>query len=32
MKDLIGFIIFGIIFILLMAWSLMFGGGHRDED
>ena len=32
MKDLIGLIIFGIIFILSMAWCLMFGGGRRDED
>lgn len=32
MKDLIGLIIFGVIFILLMAWCLMFGGGRRDED
>ena len=32
MKDLIGLIIFGVIFILSMAWRLMFGGGHRDED
>lgn len=32
MKDLIGLIIFGVIFILPMAWCLMFGGGRRDED
>jgi hypothetical protein len=32
MKDLISLIIFGIIFILSMAWCLMFGGGRRDED
>ena len=33
MKDLIGLIIFGVIFILSIAWCLMFGGGgHRDED
>lgn len=32
MKDLIGLIIFGVIFILSLAWCLMFGGGHRDED
>lgn len=32
MKDLISLIIFGIVFILSMAWCLMFGGGHRNED
>lgn len=32
MKDLIGLIIFGVIFILSMALCLMFGGGRRDED
>lgn len=32
MKDLIGLIIFGVIFILSMAWCLMFGGGRGDED
>lgn len=32
MKDLISLNIFGIIFILSMAWCLMFGGGRRDED
>ena len=32
MKDLISLIIFGVIFMLSMAWCLMFGGGHRNED
>lgn len=32
MKDLTSLIIFGIVFILSMAWCLMFGGGHRNED
>lgn len=31
MKDLISLIIFGIIFILSMAWCLMFGEGRKDE-
>lgn len=32
MKNLIGLIIFGVIFILSMAWCLIAGGGRRDED
>lgn len=32
MKDLISLIIFGIIFVLSVAWCLMFGGGRRNED